>query len=98
VKVVRTLPSGREVEQPLSTLSTSERSAVALIAILTGCRLKLLDEYKNLIPIIADEALLAFDLQRYERVLNELRSYAKYVIVTRLEEPSKAPTLKVVHK
>jgi DNA repair exonuclease SbcCD ATPase subunit len=98
VKVVRTLPSGREVEQPLSTLSTSERSAVALIAILTGCRLKLLDEYKNLLPIIADEALLAFDPQRYERVLNELRSYAKYVIVTRLEEPSKAPTLKVVHK
>jgi DNA repair exonuclease SbcCD ATPase subunit len=98
VKVVRTLPSGREAEQPLSTLSTSERSAVALIAILTGYRHGLLKEYRNIIPIIADEALLAFDPQRYERVLNELRSYAKYVIVTRLEEPSKAPTLKVVHK
>jgi DNA repair exonuclease SbcCD ATPase subunit len=98
VKIVRALPSGREAEQPLSTLSTSERSAVALIAVLTGYRLRLLDEYRNLIPIIADEALLAFDPQRYEKVLNELRNRAKYVIVTRLEEPSKAPTLRVVHE
>jgi DNA repair exonuclease SbcCD ATPase subunit len=98
VKIVRVLPSGREAEQPLSTLSTSERATVALIAILTGYRLRLLDEYRNLIPIIADEALLAFDPQRYEKILNELRKYVKYVIVTRLEEPSRAPTLKVIHK
>ncbi len=98
VKIVRVLPSGREVEQPLSTLSTSERLAIALVAILTGYRLRLLEEYRNVIPIIADEALLAFDPQRFEKILNELRKHAKYVIVTRLEEPSKAPTLKVVHK
>ena len=98
VKIVRSLPSGREVEQPLSTLSTSERAAVALIAILTGYRLRLLDEYKGSVPIIADEALLTFDPQRYEKILEELKKHAKYIIVTRLEEPSKAPTLKVIHR
>jgi ATPase subunit of ABC transporter with duplicated ATPase domains len=98
VKIVRVLPSGREAEQPLSTLSTSERAAVALVAILTGYRLRLLDEYKGSVPIIADEALLAFDPQRYEKILEELKKHAKYIIVTRLEEPSKAPTLKVIHR
>jgi DNA repair exonuclease SbcCD ATPase subunit len=98
VRIIRVLPSGREVEQPLTTLSTSERAAVALIAVLTGYRLRLLDEYKGLVPVIADEALLAFDPQRYEKILEELKKHAKYVIVTRLEEPSKAPMLKVVHR
>ena len=98
VKIIRVLPSGREVEQPLTTLSTSERSAVALVAVLTGYRLRLLDEYKGLVPIIADEALLAFDPQRYEKILEELKKHAKYIIVTRLEEPGRAPTLRVIHR
>ncbi|MCC6055931.1 MAG: AAA family ATPase [Desulfurococcaceae archaeon] len=98
VKIIRVLPSGREVEQPLTTLSTSERSAVALIAVLTGYRLRLLDEYKGLVPIIADEALLAFDPQRYEKILEELKKHAKYIIVTRLEEPGRTPTLRVINR
>jgi chromosome segregation ATPase len=98
VKVVRVLPSGKEVEQSLSTLSTSERMTVALITILTGYRLKIFEEYKGLASILADEALLAFDPYRFEKVIEELKKFSKYVIVTKLAEPSKVPTLAVVHK
>ncbi|RSN76959.1 MAG: hypothetical protein DSO07_09110 [Thermoproteota archaeon] len=97
-KVVRILPSGREVEQPLSTLSTSERLAVSLIAVLTGYKLKMFEEYKGLAPILADEALLAFDPHRFERVVEEIRKYAKYVVITKLVEPSEVPELTIVHK
>mgnify|MGYP000434884461 CR=1 FL=1 len=98
VKVVRALPSGREVEQSLSTLSTSERLAVSLIVVLTGYKLKMFEEYKGLAPILADEALLAFDPHRFERVIEMLKKYAKYVVVTKLAELNKAPKLTVVYK
>jgi DNA repair exonuclease SbcCD ATPase subunit len=98
IRVVRVLPSGREVEQPLNTLSTSERLAIALVAILTGYRLRIFEEYRGLAPIIADEALLAFDPYRFKKVLEELRRYSKYVIATRLAEPSEVSSLTVVHK
>lgn len=98
IKIVRILPSGREVEQSLSTLSTSERLAVSLITILTGYKLKLLEEYKGKVPIIADEALLAFDPYRFAKVIEELKKYARYIIVTRLAEPNKVPQLTIVHK
>jgi len=98
VRIVRVLPSGREVEQPLSTLSTSERLAVSLVAVLTGYRLKILEEYEGLIPIVADEALLAFDPYRFEKVLEELRRHAKYIIVTKLAEPSEVSKLTIIHR
>jgi len=98
IRVVRRLPSGREVEQHLTLLSTSERLAVALITILVGYRLKIYEEYKGIAPILADEALLAFDPERYDKVVEELRNYGKYVVVTRLVEPEKTPKLLVIHK
>jgi DNA repair exonuclease SbcCD ATPase subunit len=98
VKVVRTLPSGKEIEQPLSTLSTSERLAVSLVTILTGYKLKIFKEYKGLAPILADEALLAFDPQRFEKIIEELKKYGKYVVITKLAEPDTTPKLTVVHK
>jgi DNA repair exonuclease SbcCD ATPase subunit len=98
VRIIRVLPSGREVEQPLSTLSTSERLAVSLVTVLTGYRLKILEEYEGLIPIVADEALLAFDPYRFEKVLEELRRHAKYIIVTKLAEPREVSKLTIIHK
>jgi DNA repair exonuclease SbcCD ATPase subunit len=98
VKVIRVLPSGREVEQPLNTLSTSERLALSLIVVLTGYKLKILDEHKGMVPIIADEALLAFDPQRLEKVVEELKRYAKYVVITRLARPDEVSRLTIVHK
>jgi len=98
IKVVRVLPSGREVEQSLNTLSTSERLTVALVTVLTGYRLRIFEEYGGLAPIVADEALLAFDPYRFEEVIEELKKYAKYIVVTRLAEPSKVPALTVVYK
>jgi tetratricopeptide (TPR) repeat protein len=98
IRVVGVLPSGREVEQPLNTLSTSERLATALVAILTGYRLRIFEGYRGLTPIIADEALLAFGPYRFKKVLEELRRYSKYVIATRLVEPSGVSSLTVVHK
>lgn len=98
VKVIRVLPSGREAEQPLSTLSTSERLAVSLIAVLTGYKLKMFEEYKGLAPILADEALLSLDPHRFERVAEELKKHAKYVVVTRLAEPDKVSALTITYK
>ena len=98
VKVVRAFPSGREAEQSLKTLSTSERSALSLIVVLTGYKLRMLEEYKGRMPILADEALLAFDPQRFEKVIEELKRYGKYVIVTRLARPDEMPRLTVLHK
>jgi DNA repair exonuclease SbcCD ATPase subunit len=98
IKVIRILPSGKEIEQPLSTLSTSERLAVSLITILTGYRLKVLEEYEGKVPIIADEALLAFDPYRFAKVAEELKKYAKYIIITRLAEPNKVSQLTVLHR
>jgi DNA repair exonuclease SbcCD ATPase subunit len=98
IKVIRILPSGKEIEQPLSTLSTSERLAVSLVTILTGYRLKVLEEYEGKVPIIADEALLAFDPYRFAKVAEELKKYAKYIIITRLAEPNKVSQLTVLHR
>jgi len=98
IRIVRRFPSGRENEQPLALLSTSERLAVALIAVLVGYRLKIYEEYKGIAPILADEALLAFDPERFERVIRELSKYGRYVVITRLVEPEKAPKLMVVHR
>jgi DNA repair exonuclease SbcCD ATPase subunit len=97
IKIIRLLPSGREIEQPLNTLSTSERLAVSLIAILTGYKLKIFEEYKGLVPILADEALLAFDPYRFEKVLEEIKKYAKYIIITKLAEFEKTPKLTIIH-
>ena len=98
VKVVRVFPSGREAVQPLAIMSTSERMLVALIAVLVGYRLKILDEYKGLAPILADEALLTFDPERFDKVVKELSKHGKYVIITRLVEPVKTPRLTVIHR
>jgi SMC interacting uncharacterized protein involved in chromosome segregation len=98
IKVTRILPSGREVEQSLSTMSTSERSAISLVTILTGYKLKVFEEYKGLVPVLADEALLAFDPLRFEKVVEELKKYAKYVVITKLAEPEKVPKLTIIHK
>ncbi len=46
--------------------------AIALITVLVGCHLKIFEECKGLAPIMADEALLAFDLERYNKVVEEL--------------------------
>lgn len=97
IKVIRVFPSGREYEQPLDTLSTSERMAVALIAVLVGFK-KIMEDYKGLIPILADEGLLAFDPARYEKVLKELSKYGRYIIVTKLAEPKKIPKLTIMYK
>ncbi len=98
IKVIRAFPSGREAIQPLATMSTSERMVVALIAVLVGYRLKILDDYKGLAPILADEALLMFDPARFDKVISELNKYGKYVIITRLVEPEKAPKLTVIYQ
>lgn len=98
IRVIRIFPSGREYEQPLDTLSTSERMAVALIATLVGYKKRVIEDYKGLVPILADEGLLAFDPARYECVLRELSKYGKYIIVTKLTEPSKVSKLTVVHR
>lgn len=98
IRVIRVFPSGREYEQPLNTLSTSERMAVALIAILVGYKKRVAENHKVLIPVLADEGLLAFDPARYEYVLRELNKYGKYIIVTKLTEPSRISRLTVVHR
>jgi DNA repair exonuclease SbcCD ATPase subunit len=98
IKVVRIFPSGREMEQPINTLSTSERLALSLIVVLTGYKLKMLEEYKGVMPIIADEALLVFDPQRFEKVADELKKYAKYIVITRLARSDEVPKLTIVYK
>jgi len=95
---VRILGSGREYEQPVELLSTSERVTLALVVVIVGYRLKIIEEYGGLIPILADEALLAFDPERLERVIGGLRRHSRYVIVTRLVEPRRVERLAVVHR
>jgi len=92
-------PSGREDKQVLRQLSTSERVSVALIAILTGYKLGILARYpQSKLIVLADEALLAFDPERFNKVVEELKNYGKYVVVTKLAEPSKIPALTIVHR
>lgn len=99
VRVVRRLPSGREEKQSLRQLSTSEKVSVALTAVLAGYKLGIAEGYpQERTVILADEALLAFDPDRYERIVGELEKYGRYVVVTRLGEPAKTPKLVVVHK
>mgnify|MGYP000468682453 CR=1 FL=1 len=97
VRVIRVFPSGREREQPLELLSTSERLVVSLVTVLVGYRLKIAEEYGDEVPIIADEALLALDPERFNKTVQELRKYSKYVIITRLADPSEVPELTVRH-
>ncbi len=99
IRIVRVFPSGREEKQSLRQLSTSERISVAITAVLTGYRLGITRGYPaDRILILADEALLAFDPERFEKVVGELRKYGKYVVITRLVEPEKVPRLTVVHR
>jgi len=99
VRVIRIFPSGREEKQSVRQLSTSERVSVALIAILTGYKLGISAKYpQDRLIILADEALLAFDPERYGRVVEELKNYSKYIVVTRLVEPEKTPKLTIIHK
>ncbi|MEM1510454.1 MAG: hypothetical protein QW290_08035 [Sulfolobales archaeon] len=99
VRVVRALPSGREERQSLRQLSTSERISIAVILVLTGYRLGIVKEYPpEKVLIMADEAMLAFDPERYEKTLKELKEYGKYIIVTKLAEPAKEPTLTIEHR
>jgi len=99
IRVVRVFPSGREDKQDLELLSTGERVSVALIAILTGYKLGMLAKYPpNKIIVLADEALLAFDPERFDKVVEELKDYGKYIVVTRLVEPEKVPKLTVITK
>ncbi len=99
IRIIRILPSGREEKQNLRQLSTSERISVAIIAILTGYKLGISAGYPpTKVVVLADEALLAFDPERYERVVRELKRYGKYVIVTKLAEPERVPKLTVIHK
>ncbi len=99
IRIVRVFPSGREEKQNLRQLSTGERVSVAITAVLTGYKLGITQGYPaSKILILADEALLAFDPQRFEKVVDELRKYGRYVVITRLVEPEKAPKLTVIHK
>ncbi len=99
IRVIRIFPSGREEKQNIRQLSTSERISIALIAILTGYKLGVTAKYpQNKVVVLADEALLAFDPERYNKVVEELRSYGKYIVVTRFMEPGKTPKLTVIHK
>ncbi len=99
IRVIRILPSGREEKQSIRQLSTSERISIALVAILTGYKVGILAKYpQNKVVVLADEALLAFDPERYNKVVEELKNYGKYIVVTRLVEPGKTPKLTVIHK
>ena len=40
----------------------------------------------------------SFDSERFEKLVNKLRKYGKYVVITRLVEPEKTPTLTVIHR
>ena len=48
--------------------------------------------------VLADEALLAFDPERFNKVAEGLKNYGKYIVVTKLTEPSKIPALTIIHK
>jgi len=99
IRVVRVFPSGREDKQMLRQLSTSERMSIALITILTGYKLGILARYpQSKLIVLADEALLAFDPERFNRVVEELKNYGKYIVATKLAEPGKIPTLTIVHR
>jgi len=99
IRVVRVFPSGRESKQMLKQLSTSERVGIALIAILTGYKLDILARYpQSKLMVLADEALLAFDPERFNKVVEELKNYGKYTVVTKLAEPSKIPALTIIHR
>ena len=99
IRVIRVFPSGREDKQDLRELSTSEKLSIVLIATLVAYKEKISKEYSpEKVPILADEALLALDPERFEKVLRELGKYGKYIIVTRLAEPSKTPKITIVHR
>ena len=99
VRVIRALPSGREERQRLRQLSTSERVCVALTAVLIGYKLGMAAGYpQDRLMVLADEALLAFDPERYEKIVEELKKYGRYVVVTKLAEPAKIPKLAVIYK
>jgi len=99
IKVVRILPSGREERQNLRQLSTSERITVATVLILTAYKLGITREYSpDKILIIADEAMLAFDPERFENIVRELKEYGRYIVVTKLVEPARVPKLTVQHR
>ncbi|MEM4913141.1 MAG: AAA family ATPase [Desulfurococcaceae archaeon] len=99
LKVVRVLPSGREEKQSLRQLSTSERITIAVVLVLTAYKLGITREYSpDKILIIADEAMLAFDPERFENIVSEFKEYGRYIVVTRLVEPTRAPKLIIQHR
>lgn len=98
IRVIRRFPSGREYEQPLELLSSSERFIVSLIAVLVGYRLRIVEEYGRDIPIIADESLLALDPERLEKAISELRKYSRYAVITKLARPEEVPTITVIRR
>lgn len=98
IRVIRRFPSGREYEQPLELLSTSEKLIISLITVLVGYRLKIVEEYGQNVPIVADESLLSLDPERLERTIDELKRYSKYAIITRLARPTEVPTITIVYR
>jgi len=48
--------------------------------------------------VLADKALLAFGPERFNKVVEELKNYGKYIVVTKLAEPSKIPALTIIHR
>lgn len=99
IRIIRRFPTGREEKQSLKQLSTSERMSIALVAILTGYKLGIASGYpyeKRI--ILADEALLSFDPERFEKVVKELRKYGKYIVVTKLVESQKTVKISIVHR
>lgn len=99
IRIFRRFPSGRENKQSLRQLSTSEKMSIALTAVMTGYEMSISKDYPvEKTIVLADEALLTFDPERFNRIIEELSKHGKYVIITRLAEPSKTPKLTVLHQ
>ncbi|BBG25338.1 archaea-specific SMC-related protein [Sulfuracidifex tepidarius] len=65
----------------IKKLSSSERTTIALILILSS-----LKSYFTTPYFIIDESAMTFDQKRYEKLLNVLKGISEYVIVTRSSE------------
>ena len=70
-----------------------------MVLVLTAYKLGITREYSpDKILIIADEAMLAFDPERFENIVSEFKEYGRYIVVTRLVEPTRAPKLIIQHR
>jgi len=92
IQVIR-LQRGRTVRQPIESLSTSERTTIAIILMLAGKQ-----EYLPEFPMfILDELTTSYDPTRFKEIINYLQKTTPYTIVTALAPYERQKEIEILY-